>query len=252
MSSTNDSLIYGHLDEVDILAIGPHPDDIEIGTAGSLILWRLQGYRIGLVDLTQGELGTKGTSEIRLAESIDAAQRLEALFRVNLRLEDGAIEDNAASRESLVAIIRKARPQVVLCNYEEARHPDHAAGSRLAQAAFFLSRLTKYLPLVPAHSPIQLFYYLIHEQASPTFLVDVSPCFDAKFHVLAAYESQFASPHLPAGYRYTGLSDYPTHMRHLGHAWGAQAGISAAEAFVVARPLVVSDIATLLGNQKRV
>ncbi len=228
--------------EVDILAIGPHPDDIEIGAGGSLLLWRGQGYRIGLADLTRGELGTRGSGEKRVAESREAARRLDASFRVNLGLTDGAVCDGHAERECLVSILRGASPSVVLCNLEEARHPDHAAGARLVTAAFFLSRLPKYQTGQPSHSSQVLFHYLIHEQVPPSFLVDVTPVFEEKFEAMRAYESQFLAPALPDGYRHTGLWDYLQNVRSLGEAWGTQAGVRAAEAFVTSRPLVISDI----------
>lgn len=228
--------------DVDILAVGPHPDDIEIGAGGSLLYWRSQGYKIGLVDLTRGELGTRGTGETRVAESREAARRMEASFRVNLCLSDGAVRDDTRERECLVSILRGACPSVVLCNLEETRHPDHAAGARLTEAAFFLARLPKFHTGQPAHSPQILFHYLIHEQVRPSFLVDITPVFERKFEAMRAYESQFLSPNLPEGYRHTGLSDYLQNVRSLGEAWGAQAAVKAAEAFVSSRPLVIQDI----------
>lgn len=242
-------IMQGRLEPVDILAIGPHPDDIEIGAGGSLLLWSRSGYRIGLVDLTQGELGTKGDRETRLKESSEAANRLEAIFRINLCLPDGGVADSDENRSTLVEVFRAACPSWILCNLEEARHPDHREGARLVQSAFFLSRLARYCPDIPPHSPGKLVYYLIHEQVSPTFLVDISPVFEDKFMVMSAFESQFHGPRLPEGYRHTGLSDYLKNVRSLGEAWGGQGGITAAEAFVMASPLVVSDISQWVGKE---
>lgn len=236
------SVLYGSLTPVDILAIGPHPDDIEIGAGGSLLSWAEAGYRIGLIDLTFGELGTKGNLETRKCESAEAAKRLGATFRLNLGLPDGGVSDDTSSREVLVSVLRQSKPWWVLSNLEESRHPDHAAGARLTEAAFFLARLPKYLPEIPAHSPGKLLFYLIHEQASPTFLVDISAAFEKKFEVMKAYASQFVHPEVPEGYRYTGLSDYLKNVRSLGEAWGVQAGVETAEAFVAAGPLLVKDI----------
>jgi len=234
--------VQGEISPVEVLAIGPHPDDIEIGAGGSLLLWGREGRRIGLVDLTRGELGTKGDAETRLAEAAEAAKRMGAAFRLNLGLPDGGVEDDGESRAALVRVLRECRPQWVLCNLEEPHHPDHAAGARLVSAAFFLSRLPKYLPDAPAHSPKQLFHYLIHEQVTPSFLVDISETFEKKFEVMAAYKSQFIEPELPDDYQYAGLSDYMKNVRSLGEAWGAQGGVDAAEAFVGQRPLVIGDI----------
>lgn len=234
---------HGALAPVDILAIGPHPDDIEIGAGGSLIRWVETGYRVGLVDLTLGELGTKGNADTRRAESAVAAQRIGALFRINLELPDGSLEDSPAARNRLVPILRQCRPEWVLCNLEDSRHPDHAAAARLARSAFFLSRLPKYLPEHPAHSPGLLAFYLIHESARPSFLVDISATLAAKRELLRAYTSQFVDPVVPEGYRYAGLSDYLENVRAFGETWGALSGRArAAEAFVTDSPLLLRDI----------
>jgi bacillithiol biosynthesis deacetylase BshB1 len=232
-------LIQGTLQPVDILAIGPHPDDIEIGCAGTLLKFRQRGDLVGLLDLTGGELGTKGDGPTRLAESREAARRLGATFRCNLAIPDGTVHDVDHWRVELVRLIRIAKPTWVFCNLEETRHPDHAGGAQLVKAAFFLARLPRYLSEIPAHSPEGLFFYLIHEQPTPSFLVDISDIFEQKFDVMQAFTSQFMGNDLPDGYRHTGLSDYLQNVRSLGEAWGVQAGTAAAEAFVCHRPLVL-------------
>jgi bacillithiol biosynthesis deacetylase BshB1 len=242
MSLPTPRVVYGEISAVDILAIGPHPDDIEIGAAGALLAWGAQGYRIGLADLTRGELGTKGDAETRIEESAEAAKRLGSEFRINLTLPDGAVAESEENRMGLVGVIREARPKWVLANLEEDLHPDHAAGARLVKAAFFLSRLPKYLPEIPAHSPSRLFYYLIHTQATPSFLVDIGAVLEKKLEVMRAYASQFVEPKLPEGYRHTGLHDYLANVRSLNEAWGVQGGVSAAEAFLAAKPLVLKDL----------
>lgn len=244
MSSGHEyNLTHGAFSPVDILAIGPHPDDIEIGAGGSLIRWIETGYRVGLLDLTRGELGTKGNAETRRAEAAEAAERMGALFRLNLGLPDGGVEDSPAARGRLVPILRECRPEWVLCNLEDSRHPDHAAAARLVRSAFFLSRLPKHLPDHRAHSPALLAFYLIHESAQPSFLVDISATLEAKLEVLRAYGSQFVDPVVPEGYRYAGLSDYLKNVRALAETWGALSGRArAAEAFVTDSPLLLRDI----------
>ena len=235
-------VVHGEISVVDILAIGPHPDDIEIGAAGALLSWGARGYRIGLADLTRGELGTKGNAETRLEESAEAARRLDAAFRVNFSFPDGGVADSDENRMRVAALLRETRPRWVLANLEEDLHPDHAAGARLVKAAFFLSRLPKYLPEIPAHSPDRLLFYLIHTQAAPSFLVDIGAVLEKKLEVMKAYASQFIEPELPEGYRYTGLHDYLANVRALNDAWGAQGGVPAAEAFLTAKPLVLNDL----------
>lgn len=231
--------VFGEPTQVDILAIGPHPDDIEIGMAGSLLKWIDGGATVGLIDLTRGELGTKGTAEERLAESREAARRMGAAFRINLGLPDGAVADDPPSRDSLVAAIRTAAPRWVFVNLEEGHHPDHAAGAKLVESAFFLCRLPKRLPDIPAHSPDGLFFYPIHTPVHPSFMVDVSETFERKFEVMSAYHTQFVDPQLPEGYRSTGISDYLRNVRSLGESWGVRAGCLAAEPFVSKKLLTV-------------
>ncbi|MCA9428225.1 MAG: bacillithiol biosynthesis deacetylase BshB1 [Candidatus Omnitrophica bacterium] len=248
MSVQEPIIVHGAIEPVDILAFGPHPDDIEIGAAGSLLKWIGQGKKVGLVDLNRGELGTKGTAEERLEESKEAAIRLGATFRVNLGLPDGSVVDDAPSREQVVKVIRESRPKFVLSNLEEAHHPDHKAGAQLVKSSYFLSRLPKYLVEVPAHSPIGLFYYLIHSLVTPTFLVDVTETFERKFEVMGAYHTQFVEPKTPDGYQYTGIQDYLRNVRSLGEAWGVQAGCPAAEAFRADKPPIVESLEDLIAK----
>ncbi len=235
-------LVHGKIEPIDILAIGPHPDDIEIGAAGSLLKWIEAGQTVGLVDLTQGEIGTKGTGEERIAESKEAANRLGAAFRANLGLTDGSVADDLSSRERLVRVIRQSKPKWVLSNLEEDHHPDHTAGARLVKSAYFLARLPKFLDSLSPHSPEGLFYYLIHSFDPPTFLVDTSAFFEKKIETLSAYTTQFIDPKLPENYRHTGISDYLKSVRTLGEAWGIQAGCDSAEAFIADKPLILEDL----------
>jgi bacillithiol biosynthesis deacetylase BshB1 len=238
-------IVHGKPGPVEVLAFGPHPDDIEVGATGLLLNCVDRGMKVGLVDLTRGELGTKGTAEVRIAESREAARRIGATFRVNLGLPDGSVRDDDPSRDKALRILRVGRPDWVLSNIEDELHPDHAAGARLVKAAFFLSRLPKRLPEVPAHSPRNLFFYLIHTRSEPVFLCDISACFERKFEVMAAYEKQFVTPEVPEGYRYAGLSDYLRDVRALGESWGATVGVEAAEAFAAHKPPVIRDLAVL-------
>jgi len=242
MTDSSWLLVYGELSEVDILVFGPHPDDLEIRVGGSLLIWMSQGIRVGLADLTRGELGTKGDAETRIAESREAARRMDVAFRVNLALPDGSLRDDDPARETVTRLIRDCKPNWVLTNLEEDQHPDHAAAARLVKAAYFLARLPKYLPNSPAHSPEQLIYYFIHTQFDPTFLVDIAEVFEKKIEVMESYQSQFVDPKVPDGYKYSGLADYFSNVRSLGEAWGVRAGVRAAEAFVSDRPLVVRGI----------
>jgi LmbE family N-acetylglucosaminyl deacetylase len=173
-----------------------------------------------------------------------------AHFRVNLGLADGSVMDDLPSRERLVRILRESKPRWVLSNLEEDHHPDHATGARLVKSSYFLSRLPRFIPEVPAHSPEVLLFYLIHTLVQPTFLVDISSTLEAKMEVLTTYRTQFVDPKLPENYRYTGLSDYLQNVRSLGEVWGIQAGSRAAEAFLSSRPLLLENLGRLTPKPK--
>ncbi|WP_271424698.1 bacillithiol biosynthesis deacetylase BshB1 [Aequorivita sinensis] len=182
--------------KIDILAIGAHPDDVELGCSATLAKEIHKGKKVGLLDLTRGELGTRGTAEIRDQEAADAAKILGAEFRHNLGLADGFFVNDKASQLEIIKIIRKYQPEVVLCNAIEDRHIDHGKGSKLASDACFLSGLQKIETIYEgqvqkAWRPKFVYHYIQWKNIEPDFVVDVTGFLDMKLETVFAYKSQF-------------------------------------------------------------
>lgn len=182
--------------KIDILAIGAHPDDVELGCSATLAKEIHKGKKVGLLDLTRGELGTRGTAEIRDQEAADAAKILGAEFRHNLGLADGFFVNDKASQLEIIKIIRKYQPEVVLCNAIDDRHIDHGKGSKLASDACFLSGLQKIETIYEgqvqkAWRPKFVYHYIQWKNIEPDFVVDVTGFLDKKLEAVFAYKSQF-------------------------------------------------------------
>jgi bacillithiol biosynthesis deacetylase BshB1 len=224
-------------DPVDLLVFGPHPDDIEIGLGGTVARHVALGFRVGLCDLTAGEMGSNGTVEERLAEAEAARAVLGAAWRVNLRWTDRAIGSRSGDVEEAVALIRRARPSAVALPYWSDRHPDHVTASRVLTEAVFNSGLRRYRADGDPWKPDWSCYYFINDSASPSFVLDVSEQYDVKRRALAAYASQF-EPSAPGSVE-TRLTS--PRFRQLVESrdaqFGALAGVAFAEGLVVREPM---------------
>src|SRR5262245_60256001 len=168
------------MDPVDLLVFGPHPDDIEIGIGGTIAKHAALGFRVGLCDLTAGEMGSNGTIEQRLAEAEQARAVLNATWRVNLRWPDRAFGRDPEHVRAAVNLIRRARPRTVALPYWSDRHPDHVVASELLTEAIFSSGLRRYDTGFDPWKPEWTCYYFINDQAPPSFVVDVSDYYDTK------------------------------------------------------------------------
>lgn len=188
------------INKIDILAIGVHPDDIELGCAGTIVKHIELGFTVGALDLTQGELGTRGSAEIRAQEAIDATQILDLKFRENLNFEDGFVTaDNKQHQLEIVKKIRKYQPDIVLCNAIEDRHPDHARAAKLVSNACFLAGLPKIQTELKginqsAWRPKQVLHYIQWQPLKPDFVIDISEQIEKKIVAVKAYKSQFFDP----------------------------------------------------------
>src|SRR5678815_1007945 len=176
---------------VDMLAIGPHPDDIEIGIGGIVAKHAALGHRVGLCDLTAGEMGSNGTVEERLAEAEAAREVLGAVWRVNLHVPDRAIGSDAVHVRAVASLIRRAMPKVVAIPYWSDRHPDHVAASQVLTEGVFSAGLRRFAAEGDAWKPESVCYYFINDAAPPSFVVDVSDHYDTKRRALACFVSQF-------------------------------------------------------------
>ena len=228
--------------EVDLLAIGPHPDDIEIGIGGTVARHVALGYRVGMCDLTAGEMGSNGTVDERLAEAEAARQVLGAAWRVNLRLPDRALGTSDEHARTIAGLVRRSRPKAVAVPYWSDRHPDHVAASRLLTDAVFNAGLRRYRADGDAWKPEWICYYFINDSAPPSFLVDVSEHYETKRRALASHVSQFrpaapdAVPTRLTSTRFTQL------IESRDAQFGALAGVAFAEGIVVKEPVVRTDL----------
>jgi N-acetylglucosamine malate deacetylase 1 len=222
---------------MDLIAFGPHPDDLEIGIGGTIARHTAAGYRVGLCDLTAGEMGSNGTPEQRRQEAEQAAAALGAAWRENLGWPDGGIDCNPALIRSAVEFIRRHQPRVAAVPYWDDRHPDHRGASETLAQACFKSGLRRFETGQDPWRPEWVCYYFINNSAPPSFVVDVSDHYAAKRAALDCFPSQF-SPQGPGAVE-TRLSA-PSFRRLIESRdaqFGAQIGVPFAEGFLVREPL---------------
>lgn len=182
--------------KIDILAIGAHPDDVELGCGATIVKEISKGKKVGILDLTRGELGTRGTAEIRSKEAMASASILGVEFRHNLGLADGFFTNDRASQLEIIKVIRKYRPDIVLCNAIDDRHIDHGKGSKLASDSCFLSGLKKIktsdgYTAQEVWRPKYVYHYIQWKNLEPDFVVDVGNHIDTKVEAIKAFRSQF-------------------------------------------------------------
>ena len=223
---------------IDLLAIGPHPDDIEIGIGGTIAKHVALGHRVALCDLTAGEMGSNGTVDERLAEAEAARQTLGAEWRVNLRLPDRALGRDPDHVRAVAALVRRARPRVVALPYWSDRHPDHVAASQLVTEGVFSAGLRRYPAEGDAWKPEWVCYYFINDSASPSFVIDVSDHYDAKRRALACHATQFAPAGSDAVATRLTSSRFQQLIESRDAQFGALAGVAFAEGFIVKQPVV--------------
>ena len=183
----------GELSPVDLLAIAAHRDDVELTCGGTLAKAARAGHRVGIVDLTQGETGTRGDAATRAAEAARAAQTLGVHVRLNAELRDAYLANDEPSRRRLVELIRATRPRVVILPFPVGRHPDHRIAAELGRDACYLAGLVKYDAPGEPHRPFKVLHALAYREdpVKPTFVVDISDCFELKMRALRCYTSQF-------------------------------------------------------------
>jgi bacillithiol biosynthesis deacetylase BshB1 len=223
---------------VDLLAVGPHPDDIEIGIGGLVAKHTALGYRVGLCDVTAGEMGSNGTVEERLAEAEAARRVLGADWRVNLRLPDRAIGRDPDHLSRIAALVRRARPRVVALPYWSDRHPDHVAASHVLSEAVFSAGLRRFPAEGDAWKAEWVCYYFINDSAVPSFVVDVSEHYETKRQALACHTTQFRPSGADAVSTRLTTSRFQQLIESRDAQFGAVAGVAFAEGIVVKQPPV--------------
>ena len=221
---------------LDVLLIGAHPDDVEWGVGGIALLLGDHGASLAIVDLTEGEMGSRGTVEERRIEASAAAGTMGAEARENLRLPDCGLIDSPENRRAVASAIRRHRPRVVIAPLWEDRHPDHAAAGLIVQNSRLFCGLTTFDDANPPHRPAAFLYYPIHTFQQPTFVIDTSTVFARKLELLRTYRSQFVEPGEDFLYRLESRDRY----------YGSLAGARHGEALVADQPMRLASVADLL------
>ena len=234
--------------KLDILAFGAHPDDIEISCAGTLISEARKGKKIGLVDLTRGEMGTRGTVEIRDQEAIDAAKIIGAVVRENLGLPDTRFVNDDETKAKVIGLIRKYQPEIVITNAPHDRHPDHGRAATLVVESCFLAGLQKWqMPGIPANPwrPKCVYQYMQFYQNPFDFVYDISDTMEEKLESIRAHRSQFWDPKSQEPETLIASKHFFDNITSRASEYGIQAGFSYGEPFIAVRPIGLRDLSEL-------
>lgn len=248
MFDSKDSLFRGNLD---ILAIGAHPDDVELGCSGTLAKEISKKKKVGILDLTRGELGTRGSAEIREKEAWNAAEILKVSMRKNLGLPDGFFENNKQNQMEIIKILRHYQPEIVICNAVEDRHIDHGKGSKLVSDACFLSGLKKIETIFEGNKqnawrPKALYHYIQWKELEPDIVVDISGFMDQKMRAVKAYKSQFHDPESKEPQTHVSSVNFLESVAYRARNLGRLIGTEHAEGFNVERYPAVDSLFDLV------
>ena len=239
--------------KLDILAIGVHPDDVELACSGTLLKHIDLGKKVGILDLTQGELGTRGSAELRLVEAQDSAKLMGVLVRENLGLADGFFGYTPENIKKIIPIIRKYQPEIVLANSLNDRHPDHGRASKLVADACYYSGLAKIETQLDGQSqerwrPRAIYHYIQDYNLQPDFAVDITPYMDKKIEAILAFKSQFFNTNYEKEEMQTPISgkDFMDFLYAKARTYGRPIGAEYAEAFNVDRTIGVHNLFDLI------
>lgn len=237
--------------KVDILAFAAHPDDIEISAAGTLLKHIAQGKKVAIVDLTCGELGSRGSGEIRLIEAADSAKILGIEHRLNLKMADGFFDLSKENKLKIIEAIRKFQPTVVLANAVSDRHPDHGRAAQLVSEACFLSGLTKIVTSTNGNNqaawrPKAVYHYIQDIYTKPDFVLDITPYVAKKIEALKAFKTQFFDPSSKEPLTPISGEKFFEFLKGRWMDFGRSIGVDYAEGFTVNRPIGIDDITTIL------
>jgi len=229
---------------LDVLAIAAHPDDVEQTCGGTLLRMAEMGYRTGVLDLTAGDMGTRGTPEQRVAESEVAARHLQLAWRGNLSLPDARLENALSGRMTLAVKIRELKPRVVILPYWEARHPDHYRAGELGYEACFLAGLKKLDEYSEPHRPFKIIYSSLYADVKPSFIVDISPQFERRMTALLSYVSQYGAME-QGGALFPNEREIRERLGAIARFYGNLIGVRYGEPFVVKEAIEIGDIVAM-------
>lgn len=239
--------------KVDILAFGVHPDDVELGCSGTLIAAVAQNKKVAVIDLTRGELGTRGTAETRDAEANAAAKVMGVMARENLNMADGFFQNDEHHIRRVITIIRKYQPEIVLCNAPEDRHPDHGRSSKLVSDAAFLSGLRKietvFEDKIQVHwRPDYVFHYIQDRYLKPDFLFDISGCYEQKIKAVLCYTTQFNTTDTSEPQTYISDPDFLDVIKARALMFGKRIGVKYAEGYLTTKMIGVKSFDAFIQN----
>ena len=235
--------------KLDILVMAAHPDDAELSCSGTILSYIAQGKKVGIVDFTRGEMGTRGTPEIRLQESNDATKILGLHARENLGLADGFFQNDQVSQLILMEVIRRYRPEIVLANALEDRHPDHGKGAKLAIDACFLSGL-RMIHTIDSHSkseqsawrPKHVYHYIQDRYLEPDFVIDITEHWETKEQSIRAFKSQFFDPTSKEPNSYISSPDFLSFIQARAQEMGHKIGVKYGEGFQSQKTMQVKNL----------
>jgi N-acetylglucosamine malate deacetylase 1 len=230
------------IEPVDLLFIGAHPDDVELSCGATVAKSVKGGLRVGMVDLTRGEMGTRGTAQTRKREARNSAKILGAAFREQLDFGDGGLEIGREQEMILIEVIRRTRPSIVFAPYPDDRHPDHVRAGRLVTDVAFYAGLKAIDTGLAAHRPQAVVYYFQHYVHAPTFIVDVTASWETKMRAIAAFKSQFYDPRSKEPLTVLSKPEFIEMIEARGRHFGAQIGAKYGEPFVTKQPPRIDDV----------
>ena len=228
--------------KLDILVFAAHPDDAELACSGTILREVASGKKVGICDLTQGELGTRGSREIRLKEAEKAAEILGLSVRENLNLGDCFFEVNKENTLKLVEVIRKYKPEIVITNALEDRHPDHGKGAEIAELACFWAGLKNINTNQEAFRPKKVYHYIQDRYLSPDFIVDISEHWDKKLESIKAFSTQFYDPNSKEEDSYISSKEFWDFLEARAREMGHKIGVEFAEGFQSRNPIEVREL----------
>ena len=233
--------------KLDILAIGVHPDDVELSCSGTLLKHIAAGKKCGILDLTSGELGTRGSGPLRLQEAAEAAKILGVSLRRNLGMADGFFRNDADHQLAIIKVIREYQPEIILCNAVTDRHPDHGRSSQLVSEACFYSGLRKIVTEADgkeqeAWRPKAVYHYIQDRHIKPDFIVDITEVADKKMEAIQAFKSQFYDPDSKEPESPISVKNFLDVVKGKMSLFGRDAGFDYAEGFTTERSIGITDL----------
>ncbi|CAN5160020.1 bacillithiol biosynthesis deacetylase BshB1 [soil metagenome] len=238
--------------KLDLLAFGVHPDDVELSCSGTLIADKISGKKIGIIDLTQGELGTRGTAETRKQEAADAAAIINSHVRENLEMADGFFVNDEKHQRQIISILRKYQPEIIFCNAPSDRHPDHGRAAELVSDAAFLSGLIKIKTedtegnIQKPWRPKYVFNYIQDQYFTPDFIIDISDVFEKKIEAIKAYKTQFYNPESNEPDTYISSPEFLDSIIYRAKMFGKMIGVKYGEGYLSKKMVGIKNLDSLV------